>query len=434
MKRFSLLVLVVILLAGYGAGISYTGLQAEQALEHELDRLERESPYPLALNLIGSRGFLSSHYRLEVELDQSLTELRALLDSDLIPFDLVVQNGFFTADYRMTVAPGRLQDHLQQWQVNPNHALPLFTLELTLDPFHQAISHTFALQIPALNLPLQQGALQLGTLQADGRFHQQELNLVLDFDGFQLQQAQAQFNLHGLSLTQHARLQPGADLHSGLYEFAHVRLNLEPVYLDAQRSQLQFESLSMELKQEPASPRLLFDNLTQLKDIHLQDKGSGKVFDFQSLVLDSRLDMDLVAAMDLTGALAQMRTRQVANPMVLLPLLDALTQEGINLQLNQFQLVSDKGALDATGHLTLGALALEELMNDPDLLKRRLLMNVELTFDPEMVEAVQDEQLTEQLDNLKAQGYLIEQGGRLISHLQLEQGEFKVNEIPLGRL
>jgi|GEM_PF-4901590 len=434
MKRFSLLVLVVIVLAGYAAGVSYTGLQAEQVLEHELDRLENESPYPLTLNLIGERGFLTSRYRLEVEIDRRSDKVQQLLGSEIIPLDLVVSNGFFSVNYQLTVAPGPLSDQLQQWQIHQHYPPSSLSLDLTLDPFNQTLSHQLVLSIPALKIPLQQGSLQLGALSAEGRFHQQELNFALDFEGLELQQIQGQFSLQGMSLSQHARLQPGADLHSGLYEYAHVRLKLLPVLLDAQRTKLEFQSLNMDLEQQAEAPRLYLDNLTQMQALHIEDKTTGKQFDVNTLTLDTRLDMDLVAAMDLTQALAQVRSRQMTNPMLLLPLLDALTQESINLQLNQFQLLSDTGALDATGHLTLGALALDELMQDPDLLKRRLLVNLELVFDPGLLEALQDEQLTRQLDTLKAQGFLIEQGGRLSSHLQLEQGEMRVNEIPLGRL
>ncbi|MFW1678369.1 DUF945 family protein [Pontibacter sp. JAM-7] len=434
MKRFSILVFIVVVLAAYAAGVSYTGQQAEQALEEELSRLQSRAPFPVALNLIGQRGFFASNYRLEVILDNPPAEVRQLLGGDIIPFDLAVSNGFLTADYLLRFSPGVIQDHLLQWQNTASNALPEFRLALSLDPFNQTLSHQSSLNSPALTIPLNQGTFVFGELQADAEFSAGELNMAANFEGLELTVPAGRFAVGVMTLEQHAVLVPGTDLHSGQYATAHAQLLLGPVMMDAMRSQFRFQSLTMEMQQQADAPRLYLDSRSRIDGFEMQDKTSDKHFEFNHMLLDSRLDVDLAAAMALTATLAQMTPQQASDPLTILPVLDSLTRQGVTLQFNQVELESEHGRLNATGDVVVGNLALDQLMADPNLLQKRLLIDLELAMDIAMVTNLDDPQVTGRLEHLKAEGYLVEQAGKLTSRIQLEQGELRINEILVGKL
>lgn len=435
MKNVVIPVVLVGVAAAGAASIKYTGDQAHASMVAFVDQVNQAPNYQgvLKVELQSERSFIENSYRLELVLqDPDITEALSL---ERIPFDIRVKNSVLSAQYITQIAPGELLDQIKATQANPAKPPIQFLADASFNPFEQTLAIDHTLMTDTFSIKQKDTEVVIGALESTGSLDGDQITGEGQMGSLTVSSAgEAVLKMSGVTMTQSGRLVPGSSYMEGLFAEFTADMKLREFWFNAQNKQTQvtLNDLGFEIRQTEKEERLLLDVVNSMGDMELNSAREAPPVNLSSAKLDMTFDVNNAAFKTLTQQVNEMPAAQRQNPFVMMGLMGGLTAQGINLNLNAFDVQTDKGALVADGSVQMAAFDLMQSMQDPNAIRAKLDGNFKFSVDESLVNALPDQQPRNQLNRLAEQGLVKKEGGKIVTEVNVVKGQITVNGIPMG--
>ncbi|MCO4759732.1 MAG: DUF945 family protein, partial [Oceanospirillaceae bacterium] len=375
MKNVVIPVVLVGVAAAGAASIKYTGDQAHESMVAFVDQVNQAPNYQgvLKVELQSERSFIENSYRLELVLqDPDITEALSL---ERIPFDIRVKNSVLSAQYITQIAPGELLDQIKATQANPAKPAIQFLADASFNPFDQTLAIDHTLMTDTFSIKQKDTEVVIGALESTGSLDGDQITGEGQMGSLTVSSAgEAVLKMSGVTMTQSGRLVPGSSYMEGLFAEFTADMKLREFWFNAQNKQMQvtLNDLGFEIRQTEKEERLLLDVVNSMGDMELNSAIEAPPVNLSSAKLDMTFDVNNAAFKTLTQQVNEMPAAQRQNPFVMMGLMGGLTAQGINLNLNAFDVQTDKGALVADGSVQMAAFDLMQSMQDPNAIRAKL--------------------------------------------------------------
>lgn len=435
MKNVVIPVVLVGVAAAGAASIKYTGDQAHESMVAFVDQVNQAPNYQgvLKVELQSERSFIENSYRLELVLqDPDITEALSL---ERIPFDIRVKNSVLSAQYITQIAPGELLDQIKATQANPAKPAIQFLADASFNPFDQTLAIDHTLMTDTFSIKQKDTEVVIGALESTGSLDGDQITGEGQMGSLTVSSAGEEvLKMSGVTMTQSGTLVPGSSYMEGLFAEFTADMKLREFWFNAQNKQMQvtLNDLGFEIRQTEKEERLLLDVVNSMGDMELSSAVEAPPVNLSSAKLDMTFDVNNAAFKTLTQQVNEMPAAQRQNPFVMMGLMGGLTAQGINLNLNAFDVQTDKGALVADGSVQMAAFDLMQSMQDPNAIRSKLDGNFKFSVDESLVNALPDQQPRNQLNRLAKQGLVKKEGGKIVTEVNIVKGQITVNGIPMG--
>jgi hypothetical protein len=435
MKNVVIPVVLVGVAAAGAASIKYTGDQAHESMVAFVDQVNQAPNYQgvLKVELQSERSFIENSYRLELVLqDPDITEALSL---ERIPFDIRVKNSVLSAQYITQIAPGELLDQIKATQANPAKPAIQFLADASFNPFDQTLAIDHTLMTDTFSIKQKDTEVVIGALESTGSLDGDQITGEGQMGSLTVSSAGEEvLKMSGVTMTQSGTLVPGSSYMEGLFAEFTADMKLREFWFNAQNKQMQvtLNDLGFEIRQTEKEERLLLDVVNSMGDMELSSAVEAPPVNLSSAKLDMTFDVNNAAFKTLTQQVNEMPAAQRQNPFVMMGLMGGLTAQGINLNLNAFDVQTDKGALVADGSVQMAAFDLMQSMQDPNAIRSKLDGNFKFSVDESLVNALPDQQPRNQLNRLAKQGLVKKEGGKIVTEVNVVKGQITVNGIPMG--
>lgn len=435
MKNVVIPVVLVGVAAAGAASIKYTGDQAHESMVAFVDQVNQAPNYQgvLKVELQSERSFIENSYRLELVLqDPEITEALSL---ERIPFDIRVKNSVLSAQYITQIAPGELLDQIKATQANPAKPAIQFLADASFNPFDQTLAIDHTLMTDTFSIKQKDTEVVIGALESTGSLDGDQITGEGQMGSLTVSSAGEEvLKMSGVTMTQSGTLVPGSSYMEGLFAEFTADMKLREFWFNAQNKQMQvtLNDLGFEIRQTEKEERLLLDVVNSMGDMELSSAVEASPVNLSSAKLDMTFDVNNAAFKTLTQQVNEMPAAQRQNPFVMMGLMGGLTAQGINLNLNAFDVQTDKGALVADGSVQMAAFDLMQSMQDPNAIRSKLDGNFKFSVDESLVNALPDQQPRNQLNRLAKQGLVKKEGGKIVTEVNVVKGQITVNGIPMG--
>ncbi|WP_372834522.1 DUF945 family protein [Pontibacterium sp.] len=435
MKNVVIPVVLVGVAAAGAASIKYTGDQAHESMVAFVDQVNQAPNYQgvLKVELQSERSFIENSYRLELVLqDPDITEALSL---ERIPFDIRVKNSVLSAQYITQIAPGELLDQIKATQANPAKPAIQFLADASFNPFDQTLAIDHTLMTDTFSIKQKDTEVVIGALESKGSLDGDQITGEGQMGSLTVSSAGEEvLKMSGVTMTQSGTLVPGSSYMEGLFAEFTADMKLREFWFNAQNKQMQvtLNDLGFEIRQTEKEERLLLDVVNSMGDMELSSAVEAPPVNLSSAKLDMTFDVNNAAFKTLTQQVNEMPAAQRQNPFVMMGLMGGLTAQGINLNLNAFDVQTDKGALVADGSVQMAAFDLMQSMQDPNAIRSKLDGNFKFSVDESLVNALPDQQPRNQLNRLAKQGLVKKEGGKIVTEVNIVKGQITVNGIPMG--
>lgn len=435
MKNVVIPVVLVGVAAAGAASIKYTGDQAHESMVAFVDQVNQAPNYQgvLKVELQSERSFIENSYRLELVLqDPEITEALSL---ERIPFDIRVKNSVLSAQYITQIAPGELLDQIKETQANPAKPAIQFLADASFNPFDQTLAIDHTLMTDTFSIKQKDTEVVIGALESTGSLDGDQITGEGQMGSLTVSSAGEEvLKMSGVTMTQSGTLVPGSSYMEGLFAEFTADMKLREFWFNAQNKQMQvtLNDLGFEIRQTEKEERLLLDVVNSMGDMELSSAVEASPVNLSSAKLDMTFDVNNAAFKTLTQQVNEMPAAQRQNPFVMMGLMGGLTAQGINLNLNAFDVQTDKGALVADGSVQMAAFDLMQSMQDPNAIRSKLDGNFKFSVDESLVNALPDQQPRNQLNRLAKQGLVKKEGGKIVTEVNVVKGQITVNGIPMG--
>lgn len=435
MKKVVIPVVLLGVAAAGAAGIKYTGDQAHESMVAFVDQVNQAPSYQgvLKVELQSERSFIENSYRLELVLqDPDITEALSL---ERIPFDIRVKNSVLSAQYITQIAPGELLDQIKATQANPAKPPIQFLADASFNPLDQTLAIDHTVRTDTFSIKQKDTEVVIGAFESAGSLDGDQITGEGQMGSLTVSSAGEEvLKMSGVTMTQSGTLVPGSSYMEGLFAEFTADMKLREFWFNAQNKQMQvtLNDLGLEIRQTEKEERLLLDLVNSMGDMELNSALEAPPVNLSSAKLDMTFDVNNAAFKTLTQQVNEMPAAQRQNPFVMMGLMGGLTAQGINLNLNAFDIQTDKGALVADGSVQMAAFDLMQSMQDPNAIRAKLDGNFKFSVDESLVNALPDQQPRNQLNQFANQGLVKKEGGKITTEVNVVKGQITINGIPMG--
>lgn len=430
-------VVLPVVLIGAGAvaagGIKYSGDQAHASVVHVVEQINAAPQYEgvMKAELQSTPGFMESNYKIDLIIEDS--EIVELLKIDRIPFVAKTKNGFMSANYELSLAPGALLDKLNATQSNPSLPPLLFLADASFNLMSNELVIDQTLKSDSFSVKEENNELRIGAFNVKGKIAGSDMSgggsmgdVVLTQNGEQV------MKMSGMTFVQQATMAPGSGYFDGLLSSFDMDAKIGAMRLNnkAEQKVVTLNDIGIEMAQAEKADRTLLDLVYSMGSMDVKSDVEAPV-NLNSAKLDLTFDFDKDAFMTFIKQLNETPQSQVENPFVMMGLVSGLTNKGINLNLSALDVQTDKGMLQADGDMQMAGFDMMQGMQNPNALLQKLDGNFQFSVDESLLQAWPDQNPYRELDGLAAQGLMKKEGGKISTEVSVTKGKIVVNGVPM---
>lgn len=414
--------------------IAYTSEQVDRAVYAAVDQFNQQSQYSaLSLAVSRSKGLFSSTYYFTLNLS-------GFGDSEMpqqINLETEYNHGLMSTHGRTLLARDKVYNILAPYTVTENQELLEITTGWRFNPFSSQQTMDTHIQTAALNIPIgnKQDKLEIGALDIDMDIAGRDFILEGSWSGMRMANTLSNFQMDAVSISQTGQLD-GDLLTASMLEQYDSELVFRKILVEQKSGTVALDNTRLKMSQHPdqTKERLQIGMVYSIDNLRIDNPTQQLAKNLHDLKLDLSVNTDYAATLTFAQQLQDIQRNtpeQLENPQMILGLLSAITEKGINLQLNTLELAQQDLQAFANADVQVAGFSMDEAFMDQDALKQKVSLTANLTVPEALLQEAPDPSLQQNVAGLIDAGIVKREADNLVIDLNMTHGQLQVNGQPM---
>ena len=419
--------LVAVIGAGYVTGVYLASEQVAVQYQRYVAALSENYRGVATVSSKVDSSFFSSANKLSLEFNDLPEPVLEWAQTNTIDFDIKFSHGFLSSHSVLTIAESELRNKINGYQVKPDKEPLLLSSDYKYDLFEGSVLVTGEFSADAFKHNSADMELLIGSVK--GPFSLLDDTFTLDFIArpSSLKVAGMEFQVAQMRLEQSAKSLTGNVLKAGLAIDSEATIKIDGFKVKAQGDGLEVNGLLLEIDQHVAGDRLVIATNYSAEEVRI--KRSSVELKFDNSVVKLSLDVDMQASVALLGDIQKLQEQGVVDvndPAVIFPLLNGLTQKGVNLQAQRLAVSLEGSTLEGKVDLKMDPFSIEEVMLDRQAVLQKLDLEADFLLPKKLLAALPDYD-SSQLGFFVGMGFLLDEGDNYRFSISAKQGKVELN-------
>lgn len=410
---------------GYAAGVYLTAEHVNAQYQRYVVALTQSYRGVATVTSAVDASFFSSANKLSLEFNNLPQPVLELTQTNTFNFDINFSHNFLSSQSVLTIAEGELLDIIKSYQVNVDKLPLVLSNEYSYDLFSQEVLVQGEFATDALKYRSADIALHVGSTNGPFTMTQSAFQFDLQVKTSHLAIAGVEFKLGALTFEQNATSLNGDILSAGLTQ--HAKANIKVLEFDVVgvQGKLELDELMLAVEQQVKDQRVVLDAQYTIKSLGISS--ADDEFQIDNGVLDFNLDVDLAAGVAFVEGIKELqRSGAVNNPAALFTLLNGLTQQGVNVNVERLAVSLAGDSVEGDARLKMAPFSIEEMMLDRQAALNKIDLEAGLVLPKKLLAALPDYN-PGQLDFLVGMGFLLDKGDDYRFSMKIKQGQITLN-------
>ncbi|MGB1238374.1 MAG: DUF945 family protein [Pseudomonadales bacterium] len=422
--------LAVVLGGGYYAGIAMTAKQVDEQFARYVSAMQESYAGVAEVSAQTQSGTFDAQSTLSMKFLDLPEEVLEWAGSDTLVFDISYKHGFLKSDSVVTLADSQLKEQLAEYQANPSKPLLQLNATYSYDIASSGVTVDGVMEMDGFTFDQDGDKVDVGA--GSGSFSAGKDTLVADYKmaPSKVLIDSVTIDIGEIGLVEEVKALGGDILTAKMSESAKGAFTVADILVKGPGADVQIQEVLIDVEQAMQGERMELSVGYGAQKVKFVQGGRDFQFDQPKLALTFDLDSSAVISFVEQVQALQAQGSPVSDPEDIFPLLDPITQGGINVDIDTLEVSSAGEQLKGNAALKIAPFSMQDAQSNPAALRDNLDMESSLKIAKGFLAQLPNYN-PQQAQFAVSMGFLKEEDDSYSFSATLKNGEMKVNGNPM---